>query len=419
MPQAQIITIGDELLIGQVIDTNSAWIAQALQNIGIETQTRIAIGDNEEAIINALDQALSKVECIIVTGGLGPTADDITKTTLNKYFNSSLVVDQATEDHIKNLFSTRGRPLLQRNLDQALIPKACKVLFNQLGTAPGMLFEKDGCIIIALPGVPYEMKGLMTHQVLPILQKAFKKEMHILHSHLLCCGEGESFIAEKIKDLEAALPQSIALAYLPAPFMVRLRLSAKGQDEHSLASSLQYHSDAIAQRLGTLIYARTDESLAQVVCNTLKAHNLTISVAESCTAGLIAHQLTQYDGASNYFIGGILAYATQIKTSILNIDPNIIKQFGVVSQETAIAMAQKVCQLFNTDIGLGITGILSESAYEDASPVGTVHIAVVAKNGTVFHKEIKLLKADRQQNKESASQLALVCILDLIRLLKH
>jgi nicotinamide-nucleotide amidase len=406
--KAVIITIGDELLIGQVIDTNSAWIAQQLNVLGIDILRRVAIGDSKESIVSALDEESKHADIILLTGGLGPTADDITKPVLCAYFGGKLVVDEAVLTHVKDIFTRRNRPMLERNLKQAEVPDVCTVIPNKLGTAPGMLFEQGGKIIVSMPGVPFEMKGMMTAVLLPMFAKRFQQSNSIIHRNILTFGEGESFLAEKIKDIESSLPEYIKLAYLPAPYAVRLRLTAHGKDEQALITETENFRDALAARVADHVVSFDDRSLEEIVGNLLKKNKLTICLAESCTGGYITHKLTQNDGASQYLKAAVVSYATEAKVKILNIDADLIKQHGVVSEAIAIAMAQSSRTIMNTDIGFGVTGILSNSPYEDASPVGTVFIAVANKD-KVMSKQYRL-HYDRIQNKETAAQIALYMI---------
>lgn len=413
MKSAIIITIGDELLIGQIIDTNSAWIAQQLTPLGIQIRERVAVADTALAITDALTQAIDKADLILLTGGLGPTSDDVTKPVLCKFFGGNLIVDQEVLAHVTDLFTKRGRPIIERNLKQAEVPDNCRVIPNRMGTAPGMLFEKDGKWIVSMPGVPFEMKSMMMETLLPDIQKHFSTEQAIVHRHILTFGEGESFLAERIKDLEEALPPYISLAYLPAPMAVKLRLSGLGTDISALTSEIEHHRNLLADRIRDRVVALEDESVEALLARELKQRGLFVGVAESCTGGLIGHKLTQIHGSSAFFKGGILSYATSVKKHILQIPSENIKNHGVVSAYTAGAMAEAAAKLLQTDIGIGITGILSADPYEDSSPVGTVFIGVSGKGGT----EVKSyrLHYDRIQNKETASQLALYFALEFVR----
>lgn len=410
--KATIITIGDELLIGQIIDTNSAWIAQQLNPIGIQVIRRIAIADSKEAIVSALNDELPHADIILLTGGLGPTADDVTKPVLCDFFGGKLIVNEDVLAQVKEIFLRRNRPLLERNLKQAEVPDVCTVIPNPLGTAPGMLFEHDGKIIVSMPGVPFEMKGMMSATLLPLFEKRFKNNIAIVHRNILTFGEGESFLAEKIKDIEESLPAHIKLAYLPSPYAVKLRLSATGQDEQALIIETEHYRDALAQRVANHVISFEDWPLEALIGQKLKETKMSLGLAESCTGGYIAHKITQIDGSSNYFKGAVISYATEIKESLLGIENSFIKENGVVSEAVAIAMAKAACIHLNADIGLGITGVFSNSPYEDKSAVGTVFIAVAGK-GKVLSKQYKL-HYDRIQNKETATQIALYLIWEFV-----
>lgn len=410
--KASIITIGDELLIGQIIDTNSAWIAQQLNHIGIDVHRRIAVGDTKEAIVSALNQEIEAASIVLLTGGLGPTSDDITKPVLCDFFGGKMIVDEAVLAHVKNIFARRNRPVIERNLKQAEVPDNCTVIPNPIGTAPGMLFEQGEKIIISMPGVPFEMKGMMTETLMPLFEKKFQRNHAIVHRNILTFGEGESFLAEKIKDIEAALPGHIRLAYLPSPYAVKLRLTAHGKEEEALIIETEHYRDLLAQRVAANVYSLEDLPMEAVVGNFLKQKELSIGLAESCTGGYIAHKITQIDGASAYFKGAVVSYATETKLKVLGITDEFIKTNGVVSAAVAIAMADAAAKVLNADIGLGITGILGKGNYEDKSPLGTVFIAV-SGNGKSLVKEYKL-HYDRIQNKETASQIALYMIWDFL-----
>lgn len=410
--KATIITIGDELLIGQIIDTNSAWIAQQLNLIGIDVIRRVAIADSKEAIVSALNAELPNADIILLTGGLGPTADDVTKPVLCEFFGGKLIVDDEVLAHVKDIFLRRNRPLLERNLKQAEVPDVCKVIRNELGTAPGMLFEQNGKLIVSMPGVPFEMKGMMSATLLPLFEKRFQKSNAIVHRNILTFGEGESFLAEKIKDIEEAFPPHIKLAYLPSPYAVKLRLTAHGQNESALIIETEHYRDAIALRVANHVVSYEDLPFEALIGKKLNEKNLSLGLAESCTGGYIAHKITQIDGCSHYFRGAIISYATEIKESILGIENSYIKENGVVSEAVAIAMAKAACIHLNADIGLGITGVFSNSTYEDKSPVGTVFIAITGKEKTLA-RHYKM-HYDRIQNKETATQIALYMVWEFL-----
>ncbi len=404
---ASIITIGDELLIGQTIDTNSAWIAQRLNALGIDVLRRVAVGDERNAIINALDEELARASLVFITGGLGPTADDITKPLLNDYFGGTMKINEQALEHIRSLFTKRNRPFLERNMKQAEVPDNCTVLFNRMGTAPGMWFEKDGKVVISMPGVPFEMASIMEDEVLPKLKQRFLSDA-LLHRSIITAGEGESFIADKIQDLEEALPPHIKLAYLPGAGMVKLRLTGRGNDPIALADELQVHQAAIATRLDYILIALEDIPMEQIVGRLLATNNLKLGLAESCTGGNIAHHITQVPGASAYFNGSIVCYQDEIKQQILGVKKETITQYGVISEQTAVEMAQGAIRILDADVALAITGLLGPAGDGDTLPVGTIWMAVAGKT-TVKTKEFRF-HYDRERNKEMATSMAKLMI---------
>ena len=403
--KAVIITIGDELLIGQTIDTNSAWIAKQLNPLGIDVVRRVAVGDTEDAIRYALDEELPKADIILLTGGLGPTADDITKPLLCEYFGGKMIVDERVRTHVTDMFQRRNRPFLERNLKQAEVPDVCTVLFNRIGTAPGMLFHKDGKIVISMPGVPFEMVAIMEDEVLPLLKAKYISDA-IVHKTIVTIGEGESFIAEKIEDIETALPKHIKLAYLPSPGLVKLRLTGHGDDKAVLEPEVARYQDKIAERLGNIVVAKEDLTIEEILGLSLKQKGKTLALAESCTGGYISHLITQIPGASEYFKGGVVSYLNEIKTSVLHVDAAIIEAHGVVSEQVASAMAQQVRNLLKSDYGFGVTGILGPGMEDGKVSLGTVWIAVSDGNETTT-KQLKLFY-DRIRNKESAATLGMM-----------
>lgn len=405
---ATIITIGDELLIGQVIDTNSAWIAKHLNVLGIDVLRRVAVGDTRDAIINALDEALRSAQIIIITGGLGPTADDITKPLLNEYFGGTMIVDQHVLEHVKNIFSRRNRPFLERNAKQAEVPDVCTVLYNNMGTAPGMWFEKGDKVVVALPGVPFEMVHIMETAVLPGLKNRFSSDA-LLHRSLITAGEGESFIAESIKDIEDALPAHIRLAYLPGAGMVKLRLTGRGANEHLLVAELEGYQQQLAERLGKIVVAWEDIPLEEMLDRWLAANNRTLGLAESCTGGLLAHHITQVSGASVCFRGGIVCYSREIKQAVLGVLPETLQEYGAVSEQTAIEMAKGALRVLGSDYAFAITGVMSGADPDGKVDVGTVWMAVAHKD------EVRTKKMwfpyDRARNKEMAVSMAMQMML--------
>ncbi|MBS1644395.1 MAG: CinA family nicotinamide mononucleotide deamidase-related protein [Bacteroidetes bacterium] len=401
---ATIITIGDELLIGQVIDTNSAWMAQQLNDLGIEVRRRIAIADDKAAIVAALNEELPRCDFLLLTGGLGPTADDITKPVLAEYFGGKLVIDPVVLEHVQSFFKKRNRPMLERNTQQAAVPDCATVLFNKLGTAPGMWFERDGKVVISLPGVPFEMMYLMEQQVLPRLKPRMLGGV-MVHQSIITAGEGESYLAEKIVDLEAELPKHIKLAYLPAAGMVRLRLSGKGDDELRLLEEMTAHRDRIVERLRYCVLSQEDLPLEQLVGQSYIDRGKTIGLVESCTGGGIANRFTQMSGSSRFFNGSLVCYQTELKKSMLGVPEELISTHTVYSEPVALAMAKSAARLMASDVGFGITGLL-EKEDMDGIPGGTVCMAAV--DGDREQCYTVHCWSDRIRNKEIAITHALL-----------
>jgi nicotinamide-nucleotide amidase len=401
---ASIITIGDELLIGQTIDTNSAWMAQELNKIGIWVHRRVAIGDVWEDIWKALDDESRLSDIILITGGLGPTADDITKPLLCQYFGGKLVVNEDALNNVKNIFlNILKRPMIERNLKQAEVPDVCTVIQNRRGTAPGMLFEKEGKVFVSMPGVPHEMKGMMTNHVLPVLQEKFQMPP-IIHRTLLTAGIGESFLAERIMDFESTLPSNIKLAYLPNYGMVKLRLSARGRSE-KLRAELEAEFDMLKQKVSDVMVIDEDLTMQQVVGNLLKEKGKTVGTAESCTGGYIAHLFTANPGSSVYFKGSVVSYANTVKTDILAVDPQTLKDHGAVSKETASQMVKGALKMLKTDYVLVTTGIMGPDGGSPEKPVGTVWVGVGDGHRTELHEFH--FRFDRQRNIELTATNAL------------
>jgi len=401
-----IITIGDELLIGQVVDTNSAWMAQQLNKAGLWVQHRAAVGDDEDDIWNALDEEGKRSDIILITGGLGPTADDITKPLLCKYFGGKLVMHEPTLQHVTYLFEhifKRPMPMLDRNRRQAEVPDVCTVLPNKLGTAPGMLFEKNGKIFISMPGVPQEMKGIMTDVVLPLLKERFKLP-YIGHRTLITFGVGESMLAEQIKDWEEALPPFIKLAYLPNYGMVRLRLTASGE-QNIIDKTLDEEFAKLKSLVKAVLVVDEDITLEQLIGRLLKQRNKTLSTAESCTGGYIAHLITAVPGASAYFKGSVVSYDNSIKQNVLHVKEDTLQSVGAVSEETVREMIKGVLPLMQTDYAVAVSGIMGPDGGTPEKPVGTVWIAV----GNSEKTEAKKLqfRFDRAKNIELTAMNAL------------
>jgi len=404
---ASIITIGDELLIGQTIDTNSAWIGQELNKIGVWLKRRVAVGDVWDDIWDALDAEGKESDIIIITGGLGPTADDITKPLLCKYFGGKLIVNEDVLTHVKYLFDKvfrRPGPMLESNLKQAEVPDVCTVLHNARGTAPGMWFEKDTKIYISLPGVPHEMKGLMTNEVLSRIPKYFQLPF-IIHRTAFTMGTGESMIAEKIKEFETSLPEYIKLAYLPGYGMVKLRLTAKGVDKEKMETELDEKFSLLKELVNEWLVTDKDENLATVVTKILKEKNKTIGTAESCTGGYIAHLITSNPGSSVGYKGSIISYANDVKENILGVTDKTLRTVGAVSEETVIQMVKGAIEKLNVDFAVATSGIMGPDGGTNEKPVGTVWIAAGNK-GKVETAKLAF-RFDRERNIEMTSHTAL------------
>ncbi|MFN9665781.1 MAG: competence/damage-inducible protein A [Bacteroidota bacterium] len=395
---ASIITIGDELLIGQVIDTNSAWIAGELNQIGILLKHRIAVGDQAGDIRAALDAESKRASIVILTGGLGPTADDITKPVLCEYFGGKMLTHEPTLRHIEMIFQqVLKRPMIERNIRQADVPDVCTVLHNERGTAPGMLFKKDDVWYVSLPGVPHEMKWLMKEKVLPLLQEHFDTGV-VLHRTLLTAGVGESFLAEMIADIENNLPAHIKLAYLPNYGMVRLRLSGWGTEKETLEQEILHHFNLLKERVADHLITDEDIPLEKAVGQLLKRNNATVTTAESCTGGYIAHLLTSHAGSSAYYKGSIICYDNQIKTKLLGVTASSLQEHGAVSASTVEQMAAAARLLMEADYAIAVSGIMGPDGATAEKPVGLVWMAVASAKG-VKSQEMRF-RFDRKRNIE-------------------
>lgn len=401
---ASIITIGDELLIGQVIDTNSAWMAQELNKNGIWVSHRVAVGDVWEDIREALDEESRRASIILITGGLGPTADDITKPLLAEYFGGKLVVDEGALNNVKKIFERLKRPMIDRNLQQAEVPDNCTVIQNKRGTAPGMWFEKDGLIFVSMPGVPHEMKGMMTDSIIPALRKRFRLPF-IAHRTLLTAGIGESWLAEHIKDFETALPSSIKLAYLPNYGMVRLRLTIRGEDPVATEALLQQQFDTLKGLTSEWTVIDEDLTIQEAIGRILIQRGKTLGTAESCTGGYIAHLITSIPGSSRYFKGSIVSYDNSIKQQLLRVTPDTLTTRGAVSEATVQEMVKGALTALDTDFVVATSGIMGPGGGSTEKPVGTVWVAVGNHQKIVSEKFF--FRFDRQRNIELTATNAL------------
>jgi nicotinamide-nucleotide amidase len=409
---ATIITIGDELLIGQTIDTNSAWMGQQLNKAGIWVHRRVAVGDVWNDIWQALDDESKQANIILITGGLGPTADDITKPLLCEYFGGKLVLDEGALQNVKFIFEQYlKRPLIERNLKQAEVPDVCTVIQNKRGTAPGMWFEKDRKIFVSMPGVPHEMKGMMTDFVIPKLVSSFTLPA-VVHRTLVTAGIGESFLAERIQLFEQALPAHIKLAYLPNYGMVRLRLTATGTDKQTITSEVEEQFTTLQSQLQDVMIANEDEILAESIGKLLLQKGKTVGTAESCTGGYIAHQLTSIAGSSAYFVGSVVSYSNDVKQRVLGVQEATLQQFGAVSEQTVNEMATGALQVLQTDYAIAVSGIMGPGGGTDDKPVGTVWIAVAGKN-TIATKKFQF-RFDRERNMDMTAMNALLMLRQLV-----
>jgi nicotinamide-nucleotide amidase len=401
---AEIITIGDEILIGQIVDTNSAWMAQELNSIGIRVKQISSVSDDRKHILTALAEASQRADVILITGGLGPTKDDITKKTIAEYFDVRLVENKDALDNVFRIFSRYNRPMLDVNRLQAQVPENCEVILNKNGTAPGMWFNVDGKIYVSMPGVPHEMMYMMEDDVLPKLKSSLKLPF-IIHKTILTVGEGESYLAERIADIEDALPSYIKLAYLPKLGQVRLRLSGYGEDEAFLKEKVNEFAAKIVERVGNIVAAEEDIPIEKAILNFMAAKGLTLSLAESCTGGYISHLFTQHAGSSKVFFGGAVTYSYELKESILGVKPETLNRYGAVSQETVTEMAEGALLNFKSDYAIAVTGIAGPDGGTPEKPVGTVWVAVANINKKVVKK--LTFGNKRRQNIERSAVSAL------------
>lgn len=392
-----IVTIGDEILIGQIIDTNSAWMGQQLNLVGANVSAIHSVSDSKAGILNALETALQQADVVLLTGGLGPTKDDITKKTIADYFGSEMVFHEPTWERIQGMFKRWGRSTTPAHKAQCFMPSNAEILFNKMGTAPGMWFEVDGKIIVSMPGVPYEMKYLMEFEVIPKLVTYFPGKP-IAHRTILTVGEGESRIAARLEQFETELPDFVKLAYLPGLGKVRLRLSAIAENGEDIEAILTEKVEEIKAILPELIYGYGTETLEEAVGKRLKERGLTLSTAESCTGGFLAHKITKIPGCSAYYKGSVIAYAYEAKQNQLDVKQATLEQYGAVSEETVAEMVVGVIKTLKTDIGISISGIAGPGGGTPDKPVGTVWLAIADK-GRVETKKLQLGK-DRLRNIE-------------------
>ncbi len=380
---AEIITIGDEILIGQITDTNSQWISKKLNEIGIHVSHKTSVGDSESDIKEALRLAKDRADVIIVTGGLGPTKDDITKKTVCGFFDTSLVLDEGTLEHIKDMFEKKGRTITDLNRNQALIPKNCTPIHNEFGTAPGMWFEEKSKAYAFMPGVPYEMKTMVNDFLSKKLQQTFKTPK-IFHRTARTIGIAESNLAIKLDGFEASLPENYKLAYLPKLGAVRLRLSATGNT--ILEEEFQNYFDQLVANAGKYVFAKDDVDIELVIGDILRSQSKTLAIAESCTGGTVSGKITSIPGASDYFLGSVVSYSNDAKVQLLGVNKSTIQEFGAVSENTAMEMAENVRKKFNSDFGLSTTGIAGPGGGSEQKPVGTVWVGYSDSKKTIAKK---------------------------------
>lgn len=401
---ASIITIGDELLIGQTIDTNSAFIATELNKIGIWVKRRVAVGDVKEEILEALKLQSQDCQLIIITGGLGPTADDITKPALSEYFESEIIIDETALQNVKDIFSRLSRPLIERNIKQAEVPHNCTVLHNKRGTAPGMWFEKNEVVYISLPGVPNEMIGLIEDSVLPKLKERFTLPV-IIHKTLFTMGQGESMIADILARFEKKIPSHIKLAYLPNYGAVKLRLTGIGEKEEKLNKEMDALFTDMKGLVKEWVVADADITLQEVVANLLDKHKLFVGTAESCTGGYLAHLFTSRSGSSTSFKGSVVSYANEAKENALGVQHSTIVKKGAVSEETVSEMLTGIINLMNVNYAIATSGIMGPDGGTPEKPVGTVWIGVANKKNMKISKHF--FRFDRKRNIELTANMAL------------
>ncbi|MEM8567890.1 MAG: competence/damage-inducible protein A, partial [Bacteroidota bacterium] len=380
--KAEIITIGDEILYGHILDTNSKWMSEALDNIGIKVVRKTTIGDKREELLQAFSEAEKRADLVLITGGLGPTNDDLTKPCLAEYFNCEIKIHAKALTEVTEFFNSKGRELTEVNKQQAALPICSEFLSNKIGTAPGMWFERGGKIFVSMPGIPREMQLLMTNEVLPRAQHFFDTDI-IYHKIVKTIGIGESWLADKIEGWELNLPKHISLAYLPSLGQVKLRLTAVGNDKEVLKYEVEKQIDQLKPLAGKYIFGYNADQIQEVVGRMLKGNGLTVATAESCTGGYLAHMITSVPGSSAYFQGSVIPYHNDHKVNLLKVKPQTLKEFGAVSEQTVIEMANGVRKRFGTSIGVSTSGIAGPSGGSEEKPVGTVWIAVSTQEETI------------------------------------
>ena len=407
--KAELLTIGDEILYGQIVDTNSQWMSVELDKVGIKVIRKTTVGDQETEILTAFAEAEKRADIVLITGGLGPTSDDLTKPLLAKYFNCDLVMHQEALAEITAFFKSRGREMTELNRQQAALPSCCTKITNPIGTAPGMWFERNNKVFMSMPGVPHEMKKMMTERVIPKLKEKFKTPV-IYHKVIRTIGIGESFLADKIAVWEKSLPPHIKLAYLPSLGEVKLRLTGFGSSTADLQKEIDELSDDLLPLAGEYVYGYGGEPIEVAIGKMLRERKVTLSIAESCTGGYLSHLITSVPGCSDYFLGTMIPYAYEVKMRQLGVKPEVLEKHGAVSEPTIVEMANIVRAKFNTDIGVATSGIAGPGGATPEKPVGLVWIAYSDKHQTVTKK--LQLSQDRAINIRMAS----MAVLNLIRM---
>lgn len=406
--KARIITIGDEILIGQVVDTNSAWMATQLNLLGVTVESIVSVADTEEAIHQALDNVNTGISMVFMTGGLGPTKDDITKEALARWFQSDWKVDELVLERVHRHFSERGVPMPEVNKGQARVPSVCEVLFNDHGSAPGMWFEKNEIIFVSMPGVPYEMKHIFSDRVVPRIVQRLSQET-IYHRTIMTQGIGESSLMEIISDWEEGLKkEGLKLAYLPSPGVVRLRVTGKSTDGEKIMRDVERQVREVIPLIADFAYGFDDEKLEAVVGTLMRRQNFTVSAAESCTGGYISHLFTSIPGSSVYFKGAVVSYANEAKVNTLGVDPTDLRREGAVSEEVAMQMASGAKQVFKTDFAISATGVAGPDGGTPEKPVGTVWIGVATPTKTFALKYMMGTHRERNIRKTALQALQLL-----------
>lgn len=407
-----VIVIGDELLIGQVIDTNSGWIARHLNLLGWNVRTVRVIGDSSDKILNAVNDAFNETDIVLTTGGLGPTKDDITKMTLCQYFGGEMVLDKEVLKNVEDVIKKRHLSMNPLNEAQAMVPTSCRVIQNQVGTAPIMWFEKDGKVLVSMPGVPFEMETMMEREVIPQLLNRFCVDSYIEHRTFIVVGYAESALAIKLEQFENELPSYIHLAYLPVPGIVRLRLTGESKNKEAITQDMKTLSDKLHNILGSAIVSYDDKPLSEIIGEKLKERGLTLATAESCTGGNVAHQITAIAGSSAYFLGSVVSYTNEIKHDLLNVSADVLKEYGAVSEPTVRQMAQGVCELLGADCAMATSGIAGPGGATATKPVGTVWLA--AKCGDRLESQCKHFPGSRDRVIDRATTEVQIMLLKML-----